>query len=31
MSTNSFISPLGSPTSLFFVVLNPPATNRIDL
>lgn len=31
VSTNSYLAPLGSLTSLFFVVLQPPSTNRIDL
>lgn len=31
MSTNSYIAALGSLTSLYFVVLQPPSTNRIDL
>jgi hypothetical protein len=30
-STNSYLSALGSLTSLYFVVVNPPSTNRIDL
>lgn len=31
VSTNSYIAALGSLTSLYFVVLQPPSTNRIDL
>lgn len=31
VSTNSYVTALGSLTSLFFVVLQPPSTNRIDL
>ena len=31
VSTNSYIAALGSLTSLHFVVLQPPSTNRIDL
>jgi len=31
VSTNSYIAALGSLTSLYFVVLQPPSTNRMDL
>ncbi|HMO51242.1 MAG TPA: hypothetical protein PKA21_08960 [Kiritimatiellia bacterium] len=31
VSTNSYIAALNSLTSLYFVVLHPPSTNRIDL
>lgn len=31
LSTNSYLSSLSTFTSLFFVVLQPPSTNRVDL
>jgi hypothetical protein len=29
MTTNSFLTSLGDPTSLYFVVVSPPSTNRL--